>query len=66
MQNGEIKDSQITASSAGKNEPAYNARLNFGGKSWCAAEKSKSEYLQVDLGEVYIFVVINEVVVFST
>lgn len=47
-------------------EPAYNARLNLGGKSWCAAEKSKSEYLQVDLGEVYIFVVINEVVVFST
>lgn len=66
MQNGEIKDSQITASSAGKNEPAYNARLNLRGKSWCAAEMSKSEYLQVDLGEVYIFVVINEVVVFST
>ncbi|RMX44841.1 hypothetical protein pdam_00009262 [Pocillopora damicornis] len=52
MQNGEIKDSQITASSAGKNEPAYNARLNLEGKSWCAAEKSKSEYLQVDLGEI--------------
>lgn len=66
MQNGEIKDSQITASSAGKNEPAYNARLNLRGKSWCAAEKRKSEYLHVDLGEVYIFVVINEVVVFST
>ena len=66
MQNGEIKDGQITASSAGKNEPAYNARLNLEGKSWCAAEKSKSEYLQVDLGEVYIFVLINEVVVLST
>lgn len=66
MQNGEIKDSQITASSAGKNEPAYNARLNLGGKSWCAAKKRKSEYLQVDLGEVYIFVLVNEVVVFST
>ena len=66
MQNGEIKDSQITASSAGKNELAYNARLNLGGKSWCAAKKRKSEYLQVDLGEVYIFVLVNEVVVFST
>lgn len=52
MQNGEIKDGQITASSAGKNEPAYNARLNLEGKSWCPAEKSKSEYLQVDLGEI--------------
>ncbi|XP_022804380.1 zinc metalloproteinase-disintegrin-like kaouthiagin-like [Stylophora pistillata] len=52
MQNGEIKDSQITASSARKGEPAQNARLNLKGKYWCAGEKSKSEYLQVDLGEV--------------
>ncbi|RMX57319.1 hypothetical protein pdam_00021306 [Pocillopora damicornis] len=51
MQNGEIKDRQITASSVRGQELAYYARLR-GKKYWCAKAKSKTEYLQVDLGKV--------------
>ena len=52
MENGYIKDSQITASSYRLPDelPKY-ARLN-NKKYWCAKEKSKKEYLQVDLGQV--------------
>ena len=51
MQNGEIKDRQITASSVRAEEFAKYARLK-GKKYWCAKAKSKTEYLQVDLGKV--------------
>ena len=51
MQNGEIKDRQITASSVRGQEFAYYARLK-GKNYWCAEAKSKTEYLQVDLGKV--------------
>ena len=51
MQNGEIKDRQITASSVRAEEFAKYARLR-GKKYWCAKAKSKTEYLQVDLGNV--------------
>ena len=51
MQNGEIKDRQITASSVRAEEFANYARLK-GKKYWCAKAKSKTEYLQVDLGKV--------------
>lgn len=52
MENGDIKDSQITASSYREpgELPKYG-RLN-NKKYWCAKEKSKNEYLQVDLGRV--------------
>lgn len=52
MENGDIKDSQITASSYREpgELPKYG-RLN-NKKYWCAKEQSKNEYLQVDLGRV--------------
>lgn len=51
MQNGQIKDRQITASSVRGQELPHYARLH-GKKFWCARTKSKTEYLQVDLGKV--------------
>ena len=50
MQNGQIKDRQITASSVRGQELPHYARLH-GKKFWCARTKSKTEYLQVDLGK---------------
>ena len=51
MQSGEIKDSQITASSSRPADLPQYGRLH-NGKFWCAAKKSKNEYFQVDLGQV--------------
>ena len=53
MENGNIPDIQITASSYRENnELPHYARLNNQEKYWCAKEKKNDEYLQVDLGEV--------------
>ncbi|KAJ7351655.1 hypothetical protein OS493_036205 [Desmophyllum pertusum] len=51
MQNGNIKDNQITASSSRPADLPHYARLR-NSKYWCAAKTSKEEYLQVDLGQV--------------
>ena len=51
MENGDIKDSQITASSSRTGDLPKYGRLNSK-KQWCPAEASKEEYFQVDLGEV--------------
>ena len=51
MQNGDIKDDQITASSSRPADLPHYGRLR-NSKYWCAARKSKEEYLQVDLGQV--------------
>ena len=51
MQSGDIKDSQITASSYRSSEFPYYARLH-NGKYWCAKDKKRDGYLQVDLGQV--------------
>ena len=53
MRNKEIPDSQITASSSRGGDLPQNARLH-NAKYWCAAEKKKHEYLQIDLGKVKI------------
>jgi hypothetical protein len=53
MMNGEIRDWQITASSARSESNCHekNARLyqSFD-RAWCARHKSDSEWLQIDLG----------------
>ncbi|XP_048584529.1 uncharacterized protein LOC5514577 [Nematostella vectensis] len=51
LRNGDIPDSQITASSYRSNDFPYYARLQ---KStfWCTDEEDKNQYLQVDLGEM--------------
>ncbi|KAJ7386460.1 metalloendopeptidase [Desmophyllum pertusum] len=51
MQNGDIKDDQITASSSRPGDLPHYGRLG-NKKYWCAAKKSKEEYLQVDLGQI--------------
>ena len=51
MQNGEIKDRQITATSYRAQDFAHYARLK-GKKYWCAKASNKAEYIQVDLGKV--------------
>ncbi len=51
MQNGDIKDNQITATSSRSADLPHYGRLH-NNKYWCAAKKSKNEYIQVDLGQV--------------
>lgn len=51
MENGDIRDIQITASSSRPGDLPEYGRLN-NDKYWCAAKKSKKEYFQVDLGQV--------------
>ena len=51
MENGDIRDIQITASSSRPSDLPEYGRLN-NDKYWCAAKKSKKEYFQVDLGQV--------------
>ncbi|XP_032229700.2 uncharacterized protein LOC5505409 [Nematostella vectensis] len=50
MRSGAITDSQITASSSRPADRPQYARLH-NGKYWCAATKSKTEYIQIDLGQ---------------
>ena len=51
MQSGDIKDSQITASSSRPADLPHYGRLH-NGKYWCAKEKNKNEYIQIDFGQV--------------
>ena len=51
MQSGDIKDSQITASSYRPADLPHYGRLH-NGKYWCAKEKNKNEYIQIDFGRV--------------
>ena len=51
MQSGDIKDSQITASSYRPADLPHYGRLH-NGKYWCAKDKKRDGYLQVDLGQV--------------
>ena len=51
MQSGDIKDSQITASSYRPADLPLYGRLH-NGKYWCAKEKKRDEYIQIDLGQV--------------
>ncbi|XP_078360937.1 uncharacterized protein LOC144645292 [Oculina patagonica] len=57
MESGVIADNQLTSSS--EQGPEYGAqysRLNSqsGGGAWCAGSCDSSEYLQIDLGQVYL------------
>ena len=57
MESGVIADNQLTSSS--QQGPEYGAqysRLNLqsGGGAWCAGSCDPSEYLQIDLGQVYL------------
>lgn len=51
MENKNIQDSQITSSTAWKNLPPENGRLN-GESSWSAEQNDKNQWLQIDLGEI--------------
>ena len=51
MESGEIKDSQITASSSSSDHLPIYGRLTSN-NYWCAGNKNKKEYLRVDLGQV--------------
>ena len=61
LESGQIKDSQITASSYWKNNLPKYARLGISNK-WCANIKKKTEYLQIDLGKVCESRVVTRVV----
>lgn len=54
MQNGEINDSQISASSSSTNLQAWRARLNRRlRKAWCTiATELLPQFLQIDLREI--------------
>ena len=57
MESGVIAHNQLTSSS--QQGPEYGAqysRLNSrsGGGAWCAGSCDSSEYLQIDLGKVYL------------
>ena len=51
MQNGDIKDSQITASSSRPADLPHYGRLH-NGKYWCPAKANKNEHFQVDFSQV--------------
>ncbi|XP_073247149.1 uncharacterized protein [Porites lutea] len=51
MENGDIKDMQITASSSRTADLPQFGRLN-NGKYWCPEKANKNEYLQVDFGQI--------------
>ena len=51
MENGKIKDNQVTASSSRPADLPHYGRLN-NGKYWCAGKADKNQYFQVDLGQV--------------
>ena len=62
MESGVITGSQLTSSS--EQGPEYGAqysRLNTrsGGGAWCAATCDSSEYLQIDLGQVFLIFEVN-------
>ena len=48
---GRITDQQMTASSSRGNDLPHFGRLD-NTKYWCAGEKNKEQYLQIDLGKV--------------
>ncbi|KAL9979550.1 hypothetical protein ACROYT_G017228 [Oculina patagonica] len=57
MESGVITDNQLTSSSEqGLEYGAQYSRLNSrsGAGAWCAASCDSSEYLQIDLGQVYL------------
>lgn len=51
MQNGDIKDSQITASSSRPADLPHYGRLH-NGKYWCPAKANKKEHFQVDFSQL--------------
>lgn len=46
-----VPDNRITASSSLPGYPANEARLNSA-RGWCAAEKDKNQFVQIDFGKV--------------
>lgn len=50
MQNGNILDGQITASSQTVGFESFNARL-YGSSCWKSAKNNSGEFLQINLGE---------------
>lgn len=57
MESGIITDNQLTSSSnQGPEYGAQYSRLNLrlGAGAWCAASCDSSEFLQIDLGQVYL------------
>ena len=62
MESGIITDNQLTSSS--NQSPEYGAqfsRLNsrLGAGAWCARSCDSSEFLQIDLGQVYLIYEVN-------
>ena len=51
MENFEISDGKITASSETDHNPAKHGRLNFKKGSWSAVTDDSSQWLQIDLGD---------------
>ena len=50
MHNGQIKDSQITASTEFHTLETNNARINRSTKAWCATHNDANQWIQVNLG----------------
>lgn len=53
VNNGDLKDEAVTASSYNVTTEPWAARLNrmIGDGAWCAGNNLTGEYLQIDLGE---------------
>ena len=62
MESGIITDNQLTSSSNQSLEyGAQYSRLNsrLGAGAWCAGSCDSSEFLQIDLGQVYLIYEVN-------
>ena len=61
MENGNIPDSKITASSIqSASTPTKNGRLNYAsGSSWCAGTSDTNPYLQIDLQTLHIICAVS-------
>lgn len=62
MESGFIPDNQLTSSSnQGPEYGAQYSRLNLrlGAGAWCAGSCDSSEYLQIDLSQVYLIHEVN-------
>ncbi|XP_031553824.1 uncharacterized protein LOC116290852 [Actinia tenebrosa] len=53
LENKEIPDDSITASSTAEDSAPYYARLNYKRGAWCPKLTSEDPYLQIDLGTMY-------------
>ena len=55
MENGDIKDTQLTSSTNHQNHPTSASRLNHPSTTWCAAQGDTNSWIQVIFNVVKTF-----------